>query len=99
MDGYTLIRFLAAFLFVLALIGGCVWAARRFGLVARINPGVKSGKRLQIVDILMIDGRRRAILLRRDDVEHLVILGEKEATLIESGIPARPNNNSQGEPS
>jgi flagellar protein FliO/FliZ len=88
MDGLTFLRFLAAFIFVLALIGGCVWAARRFGLVARMSPGIKSGKRLKIVDILPIDARRRAILLRRDNVEHLVILGEKEATLVESGIPA-----------
>jgi flagellar protein FliO/FliZ len=99
MDGLTFIRFLAAFLFVLALIGVCVWAARRFGLVARMSPGTKSGQRLKIVDILPIDARRRAILLRRDNVEHLVILGEKEATLIESGIPAPAADLKPGEPS
>jgi len=89
MDGVALLRFLAAFLFVLALIGGCVWAARRFGLVARIGAKTRAGQRLQLVDVLPIDARRRAVLIRRDDVEHLVILGEKEATLIEGGIKAR----------
>ena len=88
MDGVAFIRFLAAFLFVLALIGGCVWAARRFGLVARIGTRTKPGQRLQLVDVLPIDARRRAVLIRRDDVEHLVIIGEKEATLIEGGIKA-----------
>ena len=88
MDGVAFIRFLAAFLFVLALIGGCVWAIRRFGLVARIGGKTKPGQRLQLVDSLPIDARRRAVLIRRDNVEHLVILGEKEATLIEGGIKA-----------
>ncbi len=97
MDGVALLRFLAAFIFVLALIGACVWAARRFGLVARIGNKATPGKRLQLVDVLPIDARRRAVLIRRDDVEHLVILGEKEATLIESGIKPSGNVLSPGD--
>ncbi|HKJ74260.1 MAG TPA: flagellar biosynthetic protein FliO [Alphaproteobacteria bacterium] len=96
MDGVALLRFLAALIFVLALIGACVWAARRFGLVARTGGRTKAGQRLQLVDVLPIDTRRRAVLIRRDDVEHLVILGEKEATLVESGIKAeKPVEDSQ----
>ena len=99
MDGVAFLRFLAAFLFVLALIGGCVWAIRRFGLVAHIGGKAKPGQRLQLVDVLPIDARRRAVLIRRDDVEHLVILGEKEVTLIEGGIKASSDIPSMADPS
>jgi flagellar protein FliO/FliZ len=99
MDVFTFAQSLAALLFVLALIGGCFWAARRFGLVARTGLRGKAGQRLQLVDALTIDARRRVVLIRRDDVEHLVILGEKEATLIESGIPAKSKDETLPEPS
>ena len=99
MDILTFLQSLAALVFVLALIGGCVWAARRFGLVPRVGLRSKGGQRLQLVDALVIDARRRAVLIRRDDVEHLVILGEKEATLIESGIPSKPQDQTLSEPS
>ena len=67
-------RFLLALLFVVALIAGCAWVARRFGFAGRFGaPGGK--RRLAIVEVLPLDGRRRLVLLRRDDVEHLVLLG------------------------
>ena len=99
MDALTLLQSIAALLFVLALIGGCVWAARRLGFVARVGSRAKGGKRLQLIDTMVIDARRRAVLIRRDDVEHLVILGEKEATLVESGIPAKPDDHATSESS
>jgi hypothetical protein len=38
----------------------------------------------------MIGPRQRLIILRRDNVEHLVLSGPDGASLIESGIPAKP---------
>jgi hypothetical protein len=35
-------------------------------------------------------GRRRLVLLRRDDVEHLVILSPTGETVVETGIPVPP---------
>ena len=75
-------RFLLALLFVVALIAGCAWIARRFGFAARF--GASAGKRrLAIVEVLPLDGRRRLVLLRRDDAEHLVLLGLHNDLVIE----------------
>jgi flagellar protein FliO/FliZ len=75
-------RFLLALLFVVALIAGCAWMARRFGFAARF--GATGGKRrLAIVEVLPLDGRRRLVLLRRDDAEHLVLLGLHNDLVIE----------------
>ena len=50
----------------------------------------KRGKsrRLQIVEIAAIDSRRRVVLLRRDETEHLVLLGSGNDLVIESDIKA-----------
>jgi flagellar protein FliO/FliZ len=75
-------RFLLALLFVVALIAGCAWLARRFGFAARF--GAAAGKRrLAIVEVLPLDGRRRLVLLRRDNAEHLVLLGLHNDLVIE----------------
>ncbi len=87
-------RFIAALLFVLALIGGLTWLARRFGLVVRVTPGRSpSAKRLSITEVHNVDARRRLLLVRRDNVEHLVLLGTEKDLLIESGIDASDKKN------
>lgn len=89
MDFTSYIRFVFALLFVLGLIGVLTVVLRRYGLgmaSAQIRKG--QDRRLRLVEVLPIDGKRRAILIRRDDVEHLVILGAESETLIETGIPA-----------
>ncbi len=82
------LRFVAALAFVVGLIGLLAIAAKRFGMAPRIvkDPGRKG--RLAIVDMAPLDGRRRLVLVRRDDVEHLVILGANSETVVETGIPA-----------
>lgn len=89
MDLASYTRFIAALLFVLALIGALAWAARRFGLVARATVGRKTKtRRLDITEVLPVDARRRLVLLRRDDTEHLILLGPERDILIETGIKA-----------
>jgi len=87
MDASTYLRFLVALLFVLALIVALAWAARRFGLGGRIAPNASKRRRLSIVEVLPLDGRHRLVLLRRDRVEHLVVLGPSQPLLIEGGVP------------
>ena len=78
-------RFLLALLLVLALIFAVAWIARRLGVGGRfIATGGK--KRLAMVEVLPLDGRRRLVLVRRDGVEHLVLLGLNNDVLVESGI-------------
>lgn len=54
------------------------------------SPFVRGGKnrqpRLQVLDAAAVDARRRIVLLRRDDVEHLVMIGGPTDIVIESRI-------------
>jgi flagellar protein FliO/FliZ len=81
-DSYP--RYLVSLIFVLGLIGLFAWLLRRFGPPARFKaPG---RHRLSIVEIAPLDARRRLILLRRDDTEHLILLGPTQDLVIETRI-------------
>ena len=87
-------RFAIALVFVLALIGLLAWLAKRFGFAGAFARPRKS-RRLSVVESLPLDARHRLVLVRRDAVEHLVMLGTGGDSLIESGIapppePAKP---------
>lgn len=87
MTTYDYLRFGAAFIFVLSLMGGLSYVLRRFNLGqgAILSP---ADKRLKIVEILPLDGRRKALLIKRDNTEHLVILGASGETVVETNIDA-----------
>jgi flagellar protein FliO/FliZ len=46
----------------------------------------KGERRLEVVDHASIDSRRKLILIRRDDVEHLLLTGGPVDVVIETGI-------------
>lgn len=83
------LKFLFALIFVLSLMGGLAFALKYFGFggTARMLPADK--RRLKIVEILPLDARHRAILLRRDDKDHLVILSASGDTVVETNIPVK----------
>lgn len=84
-------QFVMALLFVLALILLIAYGAKKFGLMARVtvNSAKTRDKRLNIVEILPIDARRKLMLIRRDDVEHLVMLGTERDIVIERDIKSK----------
>jgi flagellar protein FliO/FliZ len=84
----TYFRFLLALVFVLGLIGACAWAAKRFGLGNRLPRPRGKVARLGIVEVAPLDARRKLVLVRRDGVEHLLILGPTGETVVEGGIRA-----------
>lgn len=88
-------RFLLALVFILALIGGLAWLARRFGLGGKLIPNQGADRRLSIVEVMTLDARRKLVLLRRDDAEHLVLIGPTADLLIESAA-ARPSAGPRG---
>lgn len=89
MDLGVYFRFLLALAFVLGLIMALAWAARRFGFggsfAALRN---RAAGRLSVSEALMLDSKRRLVLVRRDNREHLLILGPTGETVVETGIPA-----------
>jgi hypothetical protein len=48
-------------------------------------------KRLGVIEVATVDQKRKLLLLRRDDVEHLVMIGGPIDMLIETGIKGRPH--------
>ena len=81
------VRFFLAFLIVLGLIGVTAWAVRRFG-VGRLGGAGMRGRqpRLAVIDYASVDARRRLILVRRDNVEHLLMIGGPTDVVVESAI-------------
>jgi flagellar protein FliO/FliZ len=89
------VRFFFAFVIVLALIGGTAFLVRRFG-GERLGASSSRGRqpRLAVIDAAAVDGRRRLILIRRDNVEHLLMIGGPsdvvvEANIVRAAAPAR----------
>ncbi|HEY6831763.1 MAG TPA: flagellar biosynthetic protein FliO [Pseudolabrys sp.] len=80
-------RFFIAFLVVLALIGVTAWLVRRFG-ATRLGGGAARGRqpRLAVIDAATVDARRRLVLIRRDNVEHLLMIGGPTDVVVESNI-------------
>src|SRR5262245_23706177 len=88
------ITFFFAFVAVLALIGGAAWLVRRFAN-NRLGANTARGRmpRLAVIDAAAVDGRRRLVLVRRDNIEHLLMIGGPSDIVVETNIvramPAR----------
>jgi flagellar protein FliO/FliZ len=80
-------RFFIAFLVVLALIGATAWLVRRFG-ANRLGGANARGRqpRLAVIDAATVDGRRRLVLIRRDNIEHLLMIGGPTDLVVEPNI-------------
>jgi flagellar protein FliO/FliZ len=65
-------RSLFALIATLALIVGVAYGARRLGM---LQPGAQGPKRMRVTESLMLDPRRRMVIVKCDDREHLILLG------------------------
>jgi flagellar protein FliO/FliZ len=83
----------AAILFVAALGALLVWAFRTrvTGRTSQHGFLRPRDKRLGVIEAASVDARRKLLLVRRDDVEHLVMIGGSVDMLIETGIKGRPH--------
>jgi hypothetical protein len=81
------LTFFFAFVAVLALIGVAAWLVRRFA-GNRLGANTNRGRmpRLAVIDAAAVDGRRRLVLVRRDNVEHLLMIGGPTDIVVEPNI-------------
>jgi flagellar protein FliO/FliZ len=80
------VRFFLAFLIVLGLIGAAAWAVRRFGS-GGLGSSVRGRQpRLGVIEYATVDARRRLLLVRRDNVEHLMMIGGPTDVVVEANI-------------
>ena len=81
------LTFFFAFVAVLALIGVVAWLIRRFAS-NRLGANTNRGRmpRLAVIDAAAVDGRRRLVLVRRDNIEHLLMIGGPTDIVVEPNI-------------
>jgi len=74
---------ITALVFVAGLIVLSGIILKRTGLDKRLTGGKSTG-RLSVVETLYLDPRRRIVIVRSDDSEHVLLLGATGDLLIES---------------
>jgi flagellar protein FliO/FliZ len=82
MDGENYLRFILALVLVLGLLALAAFLLRRTGLAPKLG----RGRRLSMVEALPLGPRHRLVLVRRDDVEHLLLMGPQGDLVVEAGI-------------
>ena len=77
MNFLDLARAVFGLAFTLGLIGLAAYAARRYApqLMAKLN-AQRGERRMQVVETLVLDPARRLVLVRIDNEERLLVLGE-----------------------
>lgn len=82
----TLLNAIFALGIVLVLIVMALWLLKLF---SRASEGLgRNGreKRLSVVESASVDGKRKVLIVRRDNVEHLILTGGPADVVIETGI-------------
>jgi flagellar protein FliO/FliZ len=91
MDTFLLLKFGSAFVFVISLMLGLPWILKKTGVRGAMMQTLGK-RRLKVVEFMTLDARRRLVLVRRDDKEHLLLLGPSSEVVVEAGIPAENGN-------
>ncbi len=79
------VTFTILFIAILAVLI-LIWLARRFSRATLVSGGKQRQARLAVMDATPVDARRRLILVRRDDVEHLILIGGPTDVVVEQNI-------------
>jgi flagellar protein FliO/FliZ len=80
-------RFIIAFVTVLLLIALTAWIVRRVAAGRGGIGGVRTRhQRLAVIDAAQVDAKRRLLLVRRDNTEHLLLIGGPSDIVVESRI-------------
>ena len=84
--GAVVAQFILTVVIVLGLIGAVWWFVRRYSGVQFGGIGRGRVPRLAVIDAIPVDRRRRLVLVRRDNVEHLVLIGGPSDVVVEGSI-------------
>lgn len=76
-------RFFLSLAFVIALIWGVAYLLKHFGLDKKLRGATGQAGRLQVVDVLYMDPRRKLILVRADAQEYLLLVAGDSVTVID----------------
>ncbi|MBC7283027.1 flagellar biosynthetic protein FliO [Hoeflea sp.] len=85
-QGATLLTAIVIVTIALLALVGVFWVIRARASSTFIRGGKNRQPRLAVLDATAVDTRRRLVLIRRDDVEHLIMIGGPTDIVIESRI-------------
>src|SRR4051812_48749938 len=80
------VNLLLAFVLVLVLIGVIAWAIRRIAKERSGSAARTRQPRLAVLDTVAVDARRQLVIIRRDNIEHLLMIGGGSDLVIETNI-------------
>jgi len=86
MDSVDYTRFIFSFIFVIALIGLCGMLLKKYVGSEKFLSLRNSTGRLKIIEIRHIDSKRKLVLVKRDEVEHLLFINDTNQTVLETCI-------------
>jgi flagellar biogenesis protein FliO len=85
-SGAVVAQFVITLVTVLILIGLLYWLVQRFSGIRFAGAARGRVPRLALIDALTVDGRRKLVLIRRDNVEHLILIGGTSDLVVEPSI-------------
>ena len=85
----VLVQVLIGFGVILILIFLLTWIMKKLNLVSARIARQGEDPRLSIKEVIAVDHKRRLLLVRRDSVEHLLLIGGETDLLVEHGIPSQ----------
>lgn len=94
MDYVAYVNAFLALIFVLGLIGIVAFIFKKFSHGSFANASGNK-KRLSLQEVFYIDAKRKLVLVKRDDVEHLILIGTNSETVVEKNV--KPNSYNSGE--
>jgi flagellar protein FliO/FliZ len=83
MENIDFSRFFLSLAFVIFLIWLTAHLLKRSGIDRKLRGATGNASRLQVVDVLYLDPRRKLLLARADAREYLILLAGDSATLID----------------
>lgn len=85
--GATVVRYVVALAVVIGLLLLLRWVLRNYATGGQLSIGrSRQNHRLTIVEQIALDQRRRLLLVRRDGVEHLILVGGGNDLVVEPTI-------------
>lgn len=97
-QGTTLLTAIIIVAVALLALVGVFWLIRKRASSTFIRGGKNRQPRLAVLDATAVDTRRRLVLIRRDDVEHLVMIGGPTDIVIESRIAQHSDHGRMPQP-
>ena len=94
MEDLNYLKFVVALIFVVSLMLALAWLLKKLNL-GQPSVARRKKKRLQVSEYLVLDGKNRVALVKRDnETEHMILLGAHGNLVVEKNIPATENSHS-----